>query len=78
MKSDNTYPAYFLGKPEEVCIVSSDIKSTMSGLTKLGIGPWRVYTFDPLTVSDQTYYGQPAEWALKVAFAKPHDLIWVV
>ena len=78
MNSKNALPAYFLGKPEEVCIVSPDIKKSMTGLIKLGIGPWKVYTFDPGTVSDQTYYGKPAKWALRVAFAKPDDLIWEI
>ncbi len=69
-------PPYFLGRPEEVCIATRDIDKTMEGLVKLGIGPWKVYTFDPSTVSEQTYAGEPSEWALKVAFAPTKDILW--
>lgn len=71
-------PAEFLGKPEEICFVSHAIDRTMRQFVALGIGPWRVYTFDPGTVSEQTYHGQPAEWALRVAFAENEHMIWEI
>jgi hypothetical protein len=60
----------FLGNLEEICIATHDLDKCMVGLAKLGIGPWKVFTFDPTTVSEQTYNGKLAEWGLKVAFAQ--------
>jgi hypothetical protein len=36
---------HFLGDVIEICIVTCNYQQTMEGLIKLGIGPWRVYTF---------------------------------
>jgi hypothetical protein len=41
----------FLGKILEVCIVTEDHRRTMAGLVRLGIGPFRVYTFDDNVVA---------------------------
>ncbi len=56
----------FLGGLLEICFVTADHQRTMEGLVRLGIGPWRVYTFDSLTVTERTYGGAGAEWAIKV------------
>lgn len=64
----------FLGKLLEVCFVTKDYRRTMQGLVQLGIGPWRVYTFDSETVSERTYHGEPADYAIKVCFADIGDL----
>jgi methylmalonyl-CoA/ethylmalonyl-CoA epimerase len=64
----------FLGGLLEICFVTADHQRTMEGMVRLGIGPWRVYTFDSLTVSEQTYGGVEADWAIKVCFADVGDL----
>lgn len=64
----------FLGKLIEICFVTRDYRKTMEGLVRLGIGPWRVYTFDSNTVTDQTYHQEPAEYGIKVCFADIGDL----
>jgi len=64
----------FLGKLVEICFVTADYRKTMEGLVRLGIGPWRVYTFDSATVTDRTYRGTPADYAIKVCFADVGDL----
>ena len=64
----------FLGKLIEICIVTADHQRTMEGLVRLGIGPWRIYTFDARTVSERTYHGEEADWAIKVCFADVGDL----
>jgi methylmalonyl-CoA/ethylmalonyl-CoA epimerase len=64
----------FLGKLIEVCFVTKDHRRTMEGLVRLGIGPWRVYTFDSKTVTDRTYHGREADYAIKVCFADVGDL----
>lgn len=68
----------FLGDVIEICIVSRDYRRTIEGLIKLGIGPWRVYTFSPENVTDQTYMGEPAEFSLKVCFAQSKNVIWEI
>ena len=64
----------FLGKLIEICFVTADHRRTMEGLVRLGIGPWRVYTFDSATVTGRTYRGSDADYAIKVCFADVGDL----
>lgn len=66
----------FLGRMVEIAIVTGDHQRTMEGLTRLGIGPWRVYTFSPETVTEQTYMGVPSDFTLKVCFAQSGDMVW--
>ncbi|WP_294567705.1 VOC family protein [uncultured Arthrobacter sp.] len=72
--SATTLSNSFLGNLIEVCIVTADHRKTMEGLVRLGIGPWRVYTFDSATVTDRTYHGEAADYAIKVCFADVGDL----
>lgn len=60
----------FLGRPIEICVVTNDYKRSIIGLSALGIGPWRVYTFTPSNTTSQTYYGQPSDFCMKVCFAE--------
>ncbi|KAA9160536.1 VOC family protein [Amycolatopsis acidicola] len=64
----------FLGNLIEICFVTRDHQRTMEGLVRLGIGPWRVYTFDSATVTQRTYKGAEADWAIKVCFADVGDM----
>ncbi|WP_448144897.1 VOC family protein [Pseudomonas silesiensis] len=66
----------FLGNVVEIAIVTRDHQRTMDGLLKLGIGPWRVYTFSPHNTDNQTYHGEPAEFVLKVCFAQSGNMVW--
>jgi methylmalonyl-CoA/ethylmalonyl-CoA epimerase len=68
----------FLGNLIEVCIVSRDHRRMMEGMVRLGIGPWRVHTFDSSTVTEQTYGGEPAEYVLKVCFAQADNVVWEI
>lgn len=68
----------FLGNLIEVCFVTADHRRTMDGLVKLGIGPWRIYTFDSSTVTDRTYRGDAADFAIKVCFADVGDLAFEI
>src|SRR5437879_12156757 len=68
--SDTALSNSFLGRLVEVCIVTADYRRTMEGLVGLGIGPWRVYTFDGATVTEKPFRGAPADYALKVCFAE--------
>ncbi len=73
---DETLSNTYLGNVVELAIVTSDYRKTMEGLVRLGIGPWMVYTFSPENVTDQTYRGRPAEFSIKVCFAKSGSMIW--
>lgn len=64
----------FLGRLQEICFVTADYRRTMEGLVRLGIGPWRVHTFDSSTVSERTYRGAPADFGIKVCFAAVGEL----
>ena len=69
---------HFLGDAIEICIVTRNYQQTMAGLVQLGIGPWRVYTFNAETVTEQTYRGQPANYSIKVCFAQSKNVIWEI
>src|SRR6185312_15275503 len=64
----------FLGQLIEICFVTADHRRTMEGLVRLGIGPWRVYTFDSRTVTGRTYRGADADYGIKLCFADIGDL----
>jgi methylmalonyl-CoA/ethylmalonyl-CoA epimerase len=68
----------FLGNLIEVCIVTADHRRVMEGLVRLGIGPWRVHTFDSSTVSERTYRGEAGEYVLKVCFADASNVVWEI
>lgn len=68
----------FLGRIVEVAIVTADCRKVMTGLSALGIAPWRVYTFSPENTKDQTYRGRPAEFSMRVCFAQSGDMVWEV
>jgi hypothetical protein len=66
----------FLGRVVEIGIVTADCRRTMEGLVRLGIGPWRIYTFTPDDVQEQTFRGAPAAFTLRVCFAEADGVIW--
>ncbi|KAJ9494538.1 hypothetical protein LTR99_003522 [Exophiala xenobiotica] len=66
----------FLGNVIEICIVTRDHKRTIEGLLRLGIGPWKTYTFQPSNTTNQTYRGKPAEFTIKVCFAQAQNVVW--
>ena len=68
----------FLGKAVEIALVARDARRTIAGLWSLGIGPWRIYTFDPTNTTDQTYRGRPSPFVMKVCFAAVGDMMWEV
>lgn len=69
-------PDPFLGKLIEVAIVTGNAKRTMDGLARAGIGPWQTYTFSPENTTDQTYYGQPSPFTMRVCFAEQAGMTW--
>ena len=76
--SDTALSNAFLGRVVEVCIVTEDHHRTMAGLVRLGIGPFRVYTFDDRSLAAPTYRGENSTFGLKVAFAQNAGLSWEI
>lgn len=68
----------FLGDTIQVCVVTRDIHRTLEGFVKMGVGPWRVYTFSPETVKNQTYGGKPASYSMRLALAYTGTMMWEV
>jgi len=68
----------FLGRIVEVCIVTEDYRRTMAGLVRLGVGPFRVYTFDDGNLAAPTYRGESSAFSLKVCFASNEGLTWEI
>jgi methylmalonyl-CoA/ethylmalonyl-CoA epimerase len=76
--SETTLSNSFLGSTKQVCVVSRDIYRTMDGLIKLGIGPWRVYTFSPETCTDVIYRSKPSTHSMRLSLATSGDMLWEV
>ncbi|KAK3613603.1 hypothetical protein LTR56_026584 [Elasticomyces elasticus] len=68
----------FLGRVLEICIVTPDLKSTLMGLVRSGIGSFRIFHFRPDTVSNQEIYGKPGTFEIDVAFADTDGMVWEV
>lgn len=60
-----------LGSVIEICIVTPSLRSTISSLRRLGIGPFKVYHFNSATVIDQEFRGQRGKdlFEIMVGFA---------
>ncbi|MBC6405977.1 MAG: VOC family protein [Rhodospirillales bacterium] len=71
-------PANIVGETMQICVVTRDYRRTMQGLTKMGIGPWRVYTFDAGSCTDLTYRGKPADFAMKLCLAFSGAMMWEI
>lgn len=56
---------------DQVCIVVRDLHQAMERYwTRVGIGPWRVYTYGKPLVRETYFRGQPADFSFLVAFAQ--------
>lgn len=66
-----------LGVPVlQVAVVVDDVERAVQDWWEhLGIGPWRVFTYGPAELSDQTYRGEPGEWTVRAALAMSGDVM---
>jgi hypothetical protein len=63
----------------QVCLVTRDHVRAMAGMCRLGIGPWRVYTFDSRTNLTRTQIrGVPQPLAMKLCMAFVGGLMWEI
>lgn len=76
--SATTLSNSFLGDNIQICVVTRDFRRTMEGLVRAGIGPWRVYTFGPETVTDLTFRGKPASYSMKLCIAFSGTMMWEI
>ncbi len=65
----------FLGKVEEICVVTPDLERTATGLMRLGIGPWKLMEINPSNTSEQMYRGKPAQFSIRLGFAQVGDVM---
>lgn len=49
--------------------MTKDYKRTLTGLSALGIGPWRIYTCDPSNTTSQTYRGHSVPFTIRFCYA---------
>lgn len=52
---------------DQVALVVRDLDAAMAAWIALGIGPWRVYTFDPERLASMSYLGREVDHAMRVA-----------
>lgn len=76
--SPTTLSNSFIGNVVQICVVTPDLYLTLANFVKLGIGPWRIYTFDTDNVIDQTYKGKPEAYSLKLATGWSDSTFWEV
>lgn len=75
---ENSLSNSFISEAIQICIVTRDHRKTMDGMVKLGIGPWRIYTFAPENLSAATYRGQPANFSMKLCIAYRGAMMWEI
>ncbi|KAH6656650.1 Glyoxalase/Bleomycin resistance protein/Dioxygenase superfamily-domain-containing protein [Truncatella angustata] len=68
-------PSPILGSLNEICIVTPNLYKTLDSLTRLGLGPFRVFMFDSTTVPKQELRGKQGSdlYTMHVAFAQNPD-----
>jgi hypothetical protein len=61
----------------QVGVVVRDLDAAMRDYWELyGIGPWRIYTFDPSTVETMIFRGRSVQFAIRLASAEIGGMNW--
>jgi methylmalonyl-CoA/ethylmalonyl-CoA epimerase len=66
----STKPPFHVKTVDQVGFVVRDLDRAMEAYWRVGIGPWRVYTYGPSRFTEITYRGHPANWSFRLALAK--------
>lgn len=74
--SASAIPQAFLGRVDEICLVTADRQRTAEGLLRLGIGPWRFMEITPENTTKQTYRGQRIPFSIRVGFATVGETVF--
>jgi catechol 2,3-dioxygenase-like lactoylglutathione lyase family enzyme len=61
-----SFPA---GAIDQVAVVVRDLDAAMERYSRLGVGPWDVYTYGPHRMHRMTYRGQERPYVMKLALA---------
>lgn len=57
-------------KLSQVALVVRDLRASMKHFwEELGVGPWKIWTFDSRNLADMTLHGKPGEYSFKVGVA---------
>jgi len=70
-----TVPTPLIGSLMQICTVTHDLRETVAGYVRLGIGPFAVRRFDPSNTT-AVYKGRPTKFTYDNALT--HDLMWEV
>ena len=60
---------FHLTAVNQVGFVVKDLDTAMAAYWRVGVGPWRVYTYGAPLVKDITYRGKPGNWRFLIALA---------
>jgi catechol 2,3-dioxygenase-like lactoylglutathione lyase family enzyme len=61
----------------QVGIVVRDMDAALANYTnKLGVGPWRVYTYAPPKLTNTKVRGVPVTYSMKLALAWTKNMMW--
>jgi methylmalonyl-CoA/ethylmalonyl-CoA epimerase len=73
-RPDNAAP---IDQVFQVCAVVNDLRRAMEQYwTVLGIGPWRIYTFQPPALTDMRIGGEPKPFSMKIALTEIGQVQW--
>ncbi len=67
-----------LGDLVQICFVTRELKRTLDHFLTLGIGPWRIQTMGPATLSETELRGEPHRYSLRTAVAMAGGIVWEV
>jgi glyoxalase/bleomycin resistance protein/dioxygenase superfamily protein len=60
----------------QVALVVEDLNEAVRRYwERFGIGPWRIYTYQPPLVKDMTYRGRPHNYRMRLALAQMGDMM---
>jgi catechol 2,3-dioxygenase-like lactoylglutathione lyase family enzyme len=62
-------PPFRLTTIDQVGFVVRDLDRAMEAYWRVGIGPWRVYSYSASRFTEATYRGRPADWSFRLALA---------
>lgn len=76
--SPTTLSNSFVGETFQICVVTADIYRTLEQFVRIGIGPWKIYTFDDNLIEDLRYRGEKNGHSARLAVAWSGAMWWEV
>jgi hypothetical protein len=73
--ADNLLDPFVVTRIDQIAVVVRDLEVAMRAYwERLGIGPWAIRTFDRTAVRQLTFRGEPADFAMRCAFARSGEV----